>query len=109
MSAANIGNRVDDETVEALHQAVAEHGAVQGQRYYRLLAAHLGKTTLKWSDRNAPMPQAANRVVPWNECVDTVLSAYESFSPTLRDLAKRAVHSTTPCCCPTANHARTTF
>ena len=89
MSAANIGNRVDDETVEALHQAVAEHGAVQGQRYYRLLAAHLGKTTLKWSDRNAPMPQAANRVVPWNECVDTVLSAYESFSPTLRDLVVR--------------------
>jgi oligoendopeptidase F len=89
MSATNIGNRVDDETVEALHQAVAEYGAVQSQRYYRLLAAHLGKTTLKWSDRNAPMPHAPNRVVPWSECVETVLAAYESFSPTLRDLVRR--------------------
>ncbi len=43
MSYANISNRVDDDTVDALHAAVAEYGAVQGQRYYRLLAAHLGK------------------------------------------------------------------
>ncbi|HTK98392.1 MAG TPA: M3 family metallopeptidase [Pseudomonadales bacterium] len=89
MSYANISNRVDDDTVEALHAAVAEHGAVQGQRYYRLLAAHLGKDTLKWSDRNAPLPYATERVVPWDDCVDTVLSAYESFSPTLRDLVAR--------------------
>ena len=86
MSFANIGNRVDDETVEALHKAVADFGAQQGRRYYRLLAAHLGKPTLKWSDRNAPLPYSSDRVVPWGECVETVLSAYGSFSPTLRDL-----------------------
>ena len=89
MSFANIANRVDDDTVEALHSAVAEFGAEQGQRYYRLLAAHLGKATLKWSDRNASLPYSSNRVVPWSECVETVLSAYESFSPTLRDLVAR--------------------
>ncbi len=27
--------------------------------------------------------------MPWDDCVDTVLSAYESFSPTLRDLVAR--------------------
>ncbi len=86
MSFVNISNRVDDATVEALHEAVAKHGAAQGRRYYRLLAAHLGKTTLRWSDRNAPLPYASDRIVPWTECVDTVLSAYASFSPTLRDL-----------------------
>ena len=86
MSFANIGNRVDDETVEALHKAVADFGAQQGRRYYRLLAAHLGKPTLKWSDRNAPLPYSSDRVVPWGECVETVLSAYGSFSPALRDL-----------------------
>ncbi len=86
MSAANINNRVDDDTVEALHEAVADAGAAQGQRYYRLLAAHLKQPTLKWSDRNAPLPYSADKTVPWNECIDTVLSAYESFSPTLRDL-----------------------
>jgi len=89
MSARNIGNQVDDDTVEALHQAVAEVGALQGQRYYRLLSAHLGRSPLAWSDRNAPMPFADHTTVPWDTCVDTVLSAYESFSPTLRDLVAR--------------------
>ena len=89
MTARNAGNQVDDDTVEALHNAVAEVGAVQSQRYYRLLSAHLGKSPLRWSDRNAPLPFANNESVPWGECVNTVLSAYESFSPTLRDLVAR--------------------
>ncbi|MAV25811.1 MAG: hypothetical protein CMQ05_06780 [Gammaproteobacteria bacterium] len=89
MSARNIGNRVDDDTVIALHDAVAEEGAVQAQRYYRLLSAHLRLDTLKWSDRNAPVPFANDETVLWGDCVDTVLSAYESFSPTLRDLVAK--------------------
>jgi oligoendopeptidase F len=89
MSARNIGNRVDDDTVSALHEAVATQGAAQARRYYRLLAAHLKQKTLKWSDRNAPSPYAIDEVVPWRDCVDTVLSAYGSFSPTLRDLVAR--------------------
>jgi oligoendopeptidase F len=89
MSARNIGNRVDDDTVTALHEAVATNGATQARRYYRLLAAHLKQPTLKWSDRNAPLPYAVNEIVPWRECVDTVLAAYASFSPTLRDLVAR--------------------
>jgi len=89
MSARNISNHVDDETVEALHAAVAEVGAVQSRRYYRLLSAHLGKAPLRWSDRNAPMPFRDNETVEWSDCVETVLSAYESFSPTLRDLVAK--------------------
>jgi oligoendopeptidase F len=89
MSYANIANRVDDATVDALHSAVAEFGAVQGRRYYRLLAAHLGKPTLAWSDRNAPLPFAADARVAWPDCVATVLAAYDSFSPTLRGLVER--------------------
>jgi oligoendopeptidase F len=89
MSARNIGNRIDDATVEALHEAVADLGAEQGRRYYRLLAAHLGLETLRWSDRNAPLPFADERVIPWPECVDTVLSAYGSFSPTLQGLVRK--------------------
>lgn len=86
ISARNIGNRVDDETVEALHEAVATLGAEQARRYYRLLARHLGKQTLRWSDRNAPLPLSEHRTVSWKECTETVLAAYESFSPTLRDM-----------------------
>lgn len=91
MSSRNIGNQIDDSTVEALHEAVAKEGAVQGQRYYRLLAAHLGRKTLRWSDRNAPLPFVDDRVIPWQECLDTVLAAYGSFSPTLRDLVATMV------------------
>jgi oligoendopeptidase F len=86
MSSRNIGNRVDDDTVEALHEAVATLGAEQGRRYYKLFSEMLGKKPLRWSDRNAPLPFADKRTVPWQECLDTVLSAYGSFSPTLRDL-----------------------
>ena len=93
MTSRNIGNQVDDDTVEALHTAVAEVGAIQSQRYYRLLSAHLGQSPLRWSDRNAPLPFADNQTVPWNECVDTVLSAYESFSPTLRDLIAKMLEN----------------
>lgn len=86
MSARNIGNRVDDATVAALHEAVADVGAAQCKRYYRLLSRHLGIAPLRWSDRNAPLPFEDARTVPWDECLDTVLAAYGSFSPTLRGL-----------------------
>ena len=89
MSARNISNQVDDETVEALHTAVAEVGSVQSQRYYKLLSHHLGKSPLAWSDRNAPLPFSNKEVVPWQDCIDTVLDAYGSFSPTLRDLVAK--------------------
>ena len=91
MSARNIGNKIDDDTVAALHTAVAGNGAAQARRYYRLLAAHLKVDKLKWSDRNAPLPFADNQTVPWGECVDTVLAAYGSFSTTLRDLVARMI------------------
>lgn len=91
MSSRNIGNRVDDETVEALHEAVADVGAAQCRRYYALLSKHLKTHPLKWSDRNAPLPFADTRVIPWSECLGTVLEAYGSFSPTLRDLVAKMV------------------
>ena len=91
MSARNLGNKIDDDTVEALHEVVAETGAKHARRYYDLLRKHLKRDTLRWSDRNAKLPFADNRVVPWEECMDTVLSAYGSFSPTLRDLVSTMV------------------
>lgn len=91
MSARNIGNRVDDQTVQALHTAVAKYGAVQSQRYYKLLSAHLKIHPLRWSDRNASVPFADDRVVSWSDCMKTVLDAYGSFSPTLRELVTTMV------------------
>ena len=91
MSSRNLGNKIDDDTVEALHEAVADVGAAQARRYYRLLAAHLGMDKLRWSDRNAQLPFADDRTIPWDECLTTVLAAYESFSPKLRDLVREMI------------------
>lgn len=91
MSARNLQNRVDDATVEALHDVVATDGAAQCRRYYRLLSAHLGVSPLRWSDRNAPLPFEDTRTVPWTECLDTVLGAYGSFSPTLAEQVRAMV------------------
>lgn len=89
MASRHISNRVDADTVTALHRAVAEEGAAQSRRYYRLLSAHLGVRPLAWSDRNASLAIQERRVVPWSECVETVLAAYASFSPVLRDRVAR--------------------
>jgi oligoendopeptidase F len=40
-------------------------------------------------DRNAPLPTAASRIIPWDEARDTVLGAYGSFAPEMADIARR--------------------
>lgn len=86
MEARNKSNRVPDAVVQALHTAVERTAGPLAQRYYRLKAAHLGVKTLKWSDRNAPMPFADTSAIPFDEAMAIVLAAYRSFSPTLADL-----------------------
>lgn len=88
MSARNISNNLDDKTVEALHTAVAKYGSEQGKRYYKILKKLLKKKTLNWADRNAPLPFESKAYYSWDKCVETVISAYEKFSPTLANLIK---------------------
>lgn len=91
MDARNKSSRLPDAVVEALHTAVNDAAAPLAQRYYKLKAALLGMKTLKWSDRNAKMPFADKTVVPWEEAVATVLTAYRSFSPTLAGLIEETI------------------
>lgn len=88
MSARNISNNLDDKTVDALHTAVAKYGSEQGKRYYKILKKLLKKKSLNWSDRNAPLPFESKAYYSWDKCVETVISAYEKFSPTLANLIK---------------------
>lgn len=83
MEARNKENRIPDAVVDALHNAVKNAAGPLARRYYRLKAELLGMKTLKWSDRNAPLPFTDTTVVPFEKAMDTVLAAYESFSPTL--------------------------
>jgi len=91
MESRNKSNRVPDAVVDSLHDAVRHVAGPLARRYYRLKARLLGSATLKWSDRNAPLPFADTTVVPFDQALTTVRAAYESFSPTLTSIIERFV------------------
>jgi oligoendopeptidase F len=93
MEPRNKENRIPDEVVDALHTAVKNLAGPLARRYYRLKAELLGMKTLRWSDRNAPLPFADTTVVPYGKAISTVLSAYESFSPTLSGIVQDFIAS----------------
>lgn len=85
----HLSNRVEGEVVDALVTAVTDSVPRLSHRYYAMKAAWFGKDTLDAWDRNAPLPDADDRTISWQDARDTVLTAYASFSPALSDLAKR--------------------
>jgi oligoendopeptidase F len=88
-AARHLSNRVEPEVVDALVTAVRQAYPRLSHRYYALKARWLGKQQLEHSDRNAPLPEAINRAVPWEEARETVLSAYRGFAPEMADIAGR--------------------
>ncbi|MFO1188529.1 MAG: M3 family oligoendopeptidase [Alphaproteobacteria bacterium] len=88
-SARNLSNRVEDDVVDALVKAVRQSYPRLSHRYYRLKAGWLGKARLEYWDRNAPLPGADDRVIPWSEACTLVGQSYTAFSPDLGALAKR--------------------
>lgn len=93
MEARNKQNRIPDSVVDSLHEAVRHVAGPLARRYYRLKAELLGLKTLRWSDRNAPLPFADTTVVPFDKAMNTVLSAYESFSPTLTRIIQNFIET----------------
>jgi oligoendopeptidase F len=88
-AARHLANRVEPEVVEALATAVREAYPRLSHRYYRMKAEWLGKERLDHWDRNAPLPDAVTRKVPWEEARETVISAYGRFSPEMAEIASR--------------------
>jgi oligoendopeptidase F len=89
VSARNLGNHVEDEVVDALVAAVRKSYPRLSHRYYRFKAKWLGLPRLEYWDRNAPLPAAPERTIPWREARDTVLDAYARFSPELAQIGRR--------------------
>ncbi|MCJ2058828.1 M3 family oligoendopeptidase [Methylobacterium sp. J-048] len=87
--ARHLANRVEPEVVAALVDAVQAAYPRLSHRYYRLKAKWFGQDALPYWDRNAPLPKIEQRTIPWTEARDTVLSAYDSFSPKMAGIAKR--------------------
>ncbi len=87
--ARHLANRVEPEVVEALVTAVRQAYPRLSHRYYALKARWLGKQRLEHWDRNAPLPEKVERLVPWSEAQDTVLAAYSGFAPEMAAIAGR--------------------
>ena len=89
ISARNLANKVEDEVVDALVAAVTESYSSLSHRYYALKARWFGVDQLDYWDRNAPLPEASDRVIPWQEAERVVLDAYAAFSPDLAAVGSR--------------------
>jgi oligoendopeptidase F len=87
--ARHLSNRVEREVVDALVEAARAAYPRLSHRYYALKARWMGKERLAHWDRNAPLPGAVNRTIPWSEARSTVLDAYAGFSPRMADIARR--------------------
>lgn len=85
----HLANRVEREVVDALVSAVRDGYPRLSHRYYAMKAKWLGMDQMNTWDRNAPLPDADNRIIPWGEAKDTVLSAYNAFSPEMAEIAGR--------------------
>ena len=86
VSSRNLANLVEDEVVDALVSAAKGAFADTAHRYYKLKAKWLGKDRLEYWDRNAPLPTAEHRDIPWAEAHATVRGAYAGFSPRLAEI-----------------------
>jgi oligoendopeptidase F len=85
----HLANRVEREVVDALAEAVREAYPRLSHRYYAMKAKWLGMEQMNFWDRNAPLPETPDRLIPWNEAKDTVLSAYRAFAPEMAEIAGR--------------------
>jgi oligoendopeptidase F len=89
ISSRNLQNFVEDEVVDALIAAVRGAYPTLSHRYYRLKAKWFGVDQLESWDRNAPLPDEDDRVIPWPEAQRTVLEAYGAFSNELASIGSR--------------------
>ncbi|MBB3946105.1 oligoendopeptidase F [Rhizobium skierniewicense] len=85
----HLANRVEREVVAALAQAVTQAYPRLSHRYYKMKAKWLGMEQMNYWDRNAPLPDTSNAVIPWDDAKDMVLSAYGDFAPEMADIARR--------------------
>ncbi len=88
MALRNLLNKLDDATVQTLHEVVIDLGTKECMRFYKLFAKLLGKEKLMWSDRNAPLAKEKIDYIPFEKAKEIVISAYQSFSLKLAEKVK---------------------
>ncbi len=85
----HLSNQVEPEVVNALVQSVRAAYPRLSHRYYAMKARWMGKEKLAYWDRNAPLPDQAERKIGWEEAREMVLSAYRGFAPEMADIGER--------------------
>ena len=58
-------------------------------RYYKLKANWFGKKSLKYWDRNAPLPFQSKKIYNWNYARKIVTDAYFDFNPLIGNIVKK--------------------
>lgn len=87
-SERNCDNMIEDEVVDALVNAVTEDYQRLSHRYFRLKAKWLGLEKLQHWDRNAPLPDDNDQIIPWEKAKEIVHTAYHEFNPEMGDMIK---------------------
>ncbi|KRA62498.1 oligoendopeptidase F [Caulobacter sp. Root656] len=83
----HLANEVDADAVDALEQAVVEAYPRLSHRYYALKAKVMGRETLDYWDRNAPLTAAAPRTYDWTQAKAVVLDSFQALAPKFADTA----------------------
>ena len=83
----HLANRVEAPVVEALVTSVTAAYPRLSHRYYTMKAKWLGMDKLAHWDRNAPLPDKPERVIPWSEARSMVMDAYAGFAPEMGRIA----------------------
>ncbi|MBI1684616.1 M3 family oligoendopeptidase [Caulobacter hibisci] len=84
----HLANEVDADAVDALEAAVVEAYPRLSHRYYALKAKAMGRKSLDYWDRNAPLDAAQPRTYPWAEAKDVVLESFQALAPKFADTAE---------------------
>jgi len=84
----HLANEVDADAVDALEAAVVEAYPRLSHRYYALKAKVMGRETLDYWDRNAPLTAATPRAYGWDEAREIVLDSYQALAPKFADTAR---------------------
>lgn len=82
----NLGNELEDKTVEVLIEAVTARYDIP-QRYYGIKQTMLGLDELLDYDRYAPVPHLPDKKITWVEGKTMVLDAFAQFSPRMAEIA----------------------
>ena len=84
----HLANEVDADAVAALEAAVVEAYPRLSHRYYALKARAMGRRSLDYWDRNAPLATTAPRLYSWEEARREVLASFDALAPKFADGAR---------------------